>query len=187
MENGIDALKIAFGMIVFVLAISITISSFTSTIEAMNRIWEIRQSEESYVTDAAGNYLNYVNFSLDGGTRIVSAETIVPNMYRAYKENFAIYFYNADHTPMALYQKTNADGTNVDVNYIDLIQESFSSEEQAISHLDKLLSENNIYNTLKVNTFTEYLGEYYLEDVNGETDTPETNKNKKRVIAYVLN
>lgn len=44
-----------------------------------------------------------------------------------------------------------------------------------------------LYNILSGKTFTEYLGEYYQEDVNGATNTPEANKNKKRVIAYVLN
>lgn len=136
MENGVDALKIAFGMIIFVLAISITISLFTTAIETLNRIWEVRQSEESYVTDADGNYLNYVNFN--GGTRIVSAETIVPNMYRAYKENFAIYFYeNMSGEPFILY--TNEEGQ--DINYIDLFQESLEGKIEApIEHLKDLLS-----------------------------------------------
>lgn len=180
MENGVEALKIVFGIIIFVLAISITISCFTQVVQAMHRIWEMQQVDESYVTDVSGNYLNYVNFN--GGTREVSAETIVPNMYRAYKENFAIYFYNADGSDFVLYQSDSGEN----VNYVDLEKEIYSNEKTAIEHLDKILVEENLYDTLKDNNFIEYLGEYYQEDVSGSTETANVNKSKKRVIAYVL-
>lgn len=182
MENGVEALKIAFGMIIFVFAISIAISCFTQAAQAMQRIWEVQQEDESYVTDEFGNYLNYVNFH--GGTREVGTETVVPTMYRAYKENFAVYFFNSDKTtPFELYKNSR----NEIVNYIDLIaEEAYTNETAAIEHLNKLLDEEGLYERLSGKTFVEYLGEYYQEDVSGVTDTAEVNKNKKRVIVYVL-
>lgn len=67
MENGVEALKIAFGMMIFVLAVSITISSFTQATQAMHKIWEMQQADEAYITDAEGNYLNYVDFDIASG------------------------------------------------------------------------------------------------------------------------
>ena len=183
MENGVEALKIAFGMMIFVLAISITISSFTQATQAMQRIWDMQQEDEAFVTDANGNYLNYVNFN--GGTRIVSAETIIPNMYRAYKENFEIRFLQANGNQFELYVK-NVNGTIQSINYIDLVKEGYANEAEAIAHLDSIL-DNNLYEELADKKFTEYLGEYYMEDVAGKTETADINKTKKRVIVYVQN
>lgn len=187
MENGVQALKIAAGMLIFVLAITITISCFTSAIQALNRIFDMQNGDE-YVTDAEGNYLNFVNFRLDGGTREVNVETIIPSIYRAYKENYAIYFYNSDETPMVLYKKENGE----QVNYIDLDKEVYGNAEKAIESVNKLLYEeselyaNGLYQELKdKGTFIEKLGEYYMNDLEGNSGTAEVNKTKKRVIAYI--
>ena len=79
MENGVEALKIAAGMLIFVLAITITISCFTSAIQALNRIFDMQNGDE-YVTvkDEEGRdvYLNFVDFRFDSGTRKVGIETI---------------------------------------------------------------------------------------------------------------
>lgn len=178
MENGVEALKIGAGMLIFVLAITITISAFTTASQAINRILSARDADE-YVRDADGNFINFVNF--EGETREVGVETIVPMMYRAYKENFAIYFYNADGTEFKLYEKNDED-----INYIDLAKEVHASADSAIENIKQLL-ENGLYETLAKNTFDERLGEYYMNDVSGETGTAEVNKTKKRVIVYIKN
>ncbi len=179
MENGIEALKIASGMLIFVLAITITISAFTSASQALNRIFTAQEAQE-YVTDASGNYLNFVNFEEGVGTRIVKIDTIIPSIYRAYKENYAIYFYKADGTEFVLYEK--ADGEKV--NYIDLQKEVYESAEKAIEHLDKLLYTDGLYGRLKDKEFIEKLGEYYMDDTAGADGIAEVNKTKKRVITY---
>lgn len=179
MENGVEALKIAASMLIFVLAITITISAFSTATQALHRIFDMRSSDE-YVTDADGNYLNFVNFRFDGGTREVGVETIIPSIYRAYKENYAIYFYNSDETPMDL--DTSDDDV---INYIDLEKEVYANAEKAIESINKLLYEEGLYDTLKDKTFIEKLGEYYMDDINGETGTAEVNKTKKRVIVYI--
>lgn len=187
MENGVQAIKIAFGMLIFVLAVSITISAFTQASQAMQRIVEMRQADESFVTDAEGNFLNYVDFEIDAGTRKVTVETIVPNVYRAYKENFIICFWDKYGQPFELYRNNeyrtedNEDGI---INYVDLFGELYSSPSDAIEQL-RLRLDDGLYEKLAGSTFTEYLGEYYQEDVKGETETAEVNKTKKRVIVYV--
>ena len=179
MENGVEAIKMVFGILIFVLAISISISCFSSATQAIQRIVEIQQAEESYVTDANGKYLNYVDFEIGKGTREVGIETIVPTMYKAYKEDFAIYFYKADGTEFVLYEENGKK-----INYIDLQKESHGNAKRAMEFLEVML-ENRLYDELSKHTFIEHLGEYYHDDVSGTTETAEVNKNKKRVIAYI--
>ena len=183
MENGVQALKIAASVLIFVMAITITISAFTSATQALNRIFDMKNNDEYVtVTDEEGNeyYLNFVRFS--GGTRKVGVETIIPSIYRAYKENYSIYFYNSDETPIVLYEKENGE----QINFIDLEKEKYPNAEIAIENLNKLLYEEGLYERLKEKgTFIEKLGEYYMDDVDGETGTSEVNKTKKRVIAYI--
>ena len=61
MENGVQALKLAASILIFVMAITITISVFTSAAQALNRIFNM-QNDDEYVTDSNGNFLNFVNF-----------------------------------------------------------------------------------------------------------------------------
>lgn len=181
MENGVEALKIACGMIIFVLAISITISSFTQATHAIQKIWEIQQEDEAYITDSEGKYLNYINFDIGKGNREVGVETIIPNMYRAYKENFAIYFFKSNGVDtFELYTNENGDT----INYVDLLGEEYSGPTVAVEQLGARLTEG-LYEKLAGNTFIEYLGEYYQDDLKGETNVAEVNKTKKRVIVYV--
>lgn len=142
----------------------------------------MQQEDESYITDSEGNYLNYVNFKIGDGNREVGIETIIPTMYKAYKENFAIYFYDSLGNPWILYEKNEKQ-----INYIDLEQEVHANAEKATEHLKKIFNDNDgeLYTKLAQNTFIEKLGEYYQDDVAGVTETAEVNKIKKRVIAYI--
>lgn len=190
MENGVQALKIASGMLIFVIAITITISAFTSASQALNRIFVMKDSDE-YVTvigeDGKEHYLNYVDFRADGGTREVKVETIIPSIYRAYKENYAIYFYESNGEPLILYEIEKG-GETIQINFIDLEKEVHPNAEKAIENINNLLynGEENLYNKLKEKTFIEKLGEYYMDDLTGETETAEVNKTKKRVITYTV-
>jgi len=189
MENGVEALKIASAVLIFVLAITITISAFTNATQALNRIFRM-QEEEEYVMakDEDGNdyYLNFIRFE-NQGTREVGIETIVPSIYRAYKENYAIYFYDSSGNPLTLYE----DEEKKEISYIDLDQEAHASAEKAIEHINNILyvgngfHANGLYQTLAGKIFTEKLGEYYMNDVEEKSEIAEVNKTKKRVIVYI--
>lgn len=168
MENGADALKIAFAIMMFVMALSLSISSLSQANYAVTSIISLNDRETNY---------NYVEPS-SNNTRIVGVETVVPTMYRAYKENFKIYFYaNNSGTPFEIYQNENGDI----VNYIDG-SEVFGNAEEAVNHLNQILEEG-LYRTLAGKKFEEKLGEYYPDD---SENTPEVNKTKTRVIIYTL-
>lgn len=188
MENAVEAVKMAFGVMIFVLALSISISGFSQARLLVDTIIDSKSEEESYIKDAEGNYLNYMKFDmLSGGTRTVGVDTIVSTMYRAYKENFKIYFYNIDIDCNLSSQKDEYG--NILYYYIDLEKEVFPNTEKAYEHLDNVLSDNNnkFYKYLSDEVFTEKLGEYYQEDENEISDIAEVNKNKKRVIIYIRN
>lgn len=188
MENAVESLKIAFAVMMFAMALALSISSFSkanSTVEAIISMRD-RETEYTYVEPSR-------NLS-----RTVGVETIVPSMYRAYKENIEIYFLDRDGGPLTLYYKTNSDGDNiiengrrVGINYIDLALENFASSEQAVSHLNILLSNSTVSDDIYRNQIChteglyEYLARYKFEERLGEYYQGEgTTKIKKRVITY---
>lgn len=94
MDDVVQALTMAFAVIVFVIALSVSMYMFsqvTTTSEAL-----------SIYADSTRYYDN-VKFDKDsditkknGTERIVSAETIIPTLYRYYKENFCVKIYDAE-------------------------------------------------------------------------------------------
>lgn len=198
MENGVQALKLGASMLIFVIAITITISVFTMAAQALNRIF-IAEEDQEYVKDSAGQYINFVNF--DGGTREVGIETIVPAIYRAYSENYCMYFYEYAEDgktlkPYGLYNEGSKE-----VNWIGQVNDMIPDKDERESKVtaEELFNEKDIYNTLKGKTFTEMLGEYIIGEEAKEEDAEENpeeeeqnnsesgpNKIKKRIMVYIL-
>lgn len=170
MENLAEALKMAFAMIMFVLALGLSISSFSQARETIDSIITLRDRETSYT---------YVEPS-SAENRIVSAETIVPTLYKAYKENFEIRFYRQDGSALELYESRDPNGITSPIHIIDLEKEQHANLESAIAQLDAVLAGNtyesstgkrawsnfgSLYDYFKGHTFVETIGEYYQEDL----------------------
>ena len=88
MENVADALKMAFAVLSFVVALSIAMSSFRQVREVSQVL--IEANDDTY------NY-KYVEQNVDSSgnlqtERIVGVETIIPSIYRAFKENYKVIF-----------------------------------------------------------------------------------------------
>ncbi|MCI8273231.1 MAG: hypothetical protein HFJ55_04010 [Clostridia bacterium] len=194
MENVTEALKMAFGVMMFVIALTLGISSFSMARDAVDSIITMKDKKQEYT---------YIRSTDD--TKIVGVETIIPTMYKAYKENFSIEFYKEDGSPLYLYTYTHPNNAGkTDVYYIDLKKELLPDATEAIEHLDILLDKksnaskykeqfrseytNGLYEFFKNNTFKEELGEYYQEDAlaGTKTETLDVNKTKKRLITYTL-
>ncbi len=86
MENAAEALKIAFGVVMFVLALSLSISSFSQADRSVTAIVNMKDRDIRYdqIKPASGL------------TRTVGVETIIPTLYTAYNENIEIYFKKAN-------------------------------------------------------------------------------------------
>ncbi len=209
MENAAEALKMAAAVLIFVLALSITINSFTETRIAATTILEYKDREYNF---------DYVE---DNGTtaRIVGLESIVPTIYKAYKENYKIVF-DSSVLEDGVYQKIDETGKPQPINYIDLQKEVLGSDTQKEQFIKALLygkkyksskddpsnfkivkdtfeknfkiilNEIGLYDRIRNIKLKESIGIYYLEEVNDtqENDTnsnvPDANKTEKRVITY---
>lgn len=191
MENAAEALKIGAWVLIFIVALSIGINSFTQARQTMDTILEYNDREYSYT---------YIEEN--GSTqRDVGYEAIIPTIYRAYKENYKIIFPENDYV---LYYKIDSLGNKEEVNYIDLEKETLGSDEMKEEFIKGILygKENvdtskfpniefrnknqALFNRLKNETLREYLGVYYQEETENaeESSTPDANKTKKRVITY---
>lgn len=187
MENAVDALKIAFAVMMFVMALTLSISSFSNASSAITSITSMRDRETEYT---------YVEPS-ENLTRIVGIETVVTSMYRSFGENIAIYFMQNDGiTPLVLYKDIDSNGEKKEMSYIDLSNEGLQTIEELDIILggesaledkpqnvkdrykNKIIYSKGLYEQLKNEQFEELLGEYYQ----GEG----TSKIKKRVITYIL-
>lgn len=102
MENLTDALKIVLAVFAFVLALSVAILMFSQLNETSKIILH-----SSDIT----NYYEYEIATNEEQSRIVGLETIIPTLYKYYKENYTVLFLNVDGKPLPLYKsQTNVKG-----------------------------------------------------------------------------
>lgn len=197
MENATEALQMAFGVLVFVIALSISINAFGEARQSAQIILDARDREYDY---------SWVENNDNSTERIVSAETIIPSIYKAYKENYKMVFKKQNGEGLELYQKLASSNSTEqkDVCSIDLEKDVVGSDEQKEKFIRAWLysekyeedvknlkisgifleSSKNFYQTIKNKKFKESLGVYYQEELEEETNTPNANKTKKRVITY---
>ena len=155
MENAVDSLKIAFGVLIFTVALSISISTFSNARRAIDGITTIKDKTQEYV------YLEPSTTS----NRDVGIETIIPALYKAYSENYRVEFWVKDSAgaekKLILYSRRNVEAREnwEEVNYIDLIDENFGSESLAIDHLNALLTNGHT--------------KFYTQNTTGVTDIME--------------
>ena len=212
MENAAEALKMAAAVLAFVLALGISMSSFSEVREVSKIILNYKDKE-----------YNYSYIPSDGNTtRKVSVETIVQSIYRAYNENYKIYFYeNGNETdPLTIFQKNTVQ--KEEINYIDLRKQALPSVEKRnqfigyilygssykdpsgksfkeiqndFKELGIILQEEGLYDKIVSSRGAEEkFGIYYEDDEiedssnpdDSESNVPQANRIKKRVITYIL-
>ena len=105
MENAVEALKLAFAVMMFVMALTLSISSFSHANEAVTTLISMNDRENEYT---------YVE-PTQGLTRTVGIETVVSSMYRAINQNIKIYFKDVSGNIIPLCYKTdiNVDGYKI--------------------------------------------------------------------------
>jgi len=213
MENAADALKMAAAVLAFVLALGISMSSFSEVREVSEIILNYKDKEYNY---------SYIPSNGDT-TRKVSVETIVQSIYRAYNENYKIYFYENgnESDPLVLF-KEGMTQEKQEINYIDLRKQalatvekrnqfigcilygssyrapsgkSFNDIKNEFKEVGIILQEQGLYDKIvSSGGAEEKFGVYYeddevLEDSNpddSESNVPQANRIKKRVITYIL-
>lgn len=196
MENATDALIMAGEMLIFIVALTVCISSFTKVRTEVDRI--VGQKETVQMAKNGDEYVNYISSNKVGSTRIVNIDTLVPSMYRAIKENYVIYIklnnfsdyessgivtINANENfPIKI---ENDDGTKTALIKKDdkIIKITIGSTTTGINQdVNKILSNMNFYNYIKDKTFYEYIGEYQDDAEEGVSSEDRT---IHRIITYV--
>ena len=208
MENAVEAIKMAGGVIIFVLALTISINAFTNT----------RQGVDNLVLYSDREFLSTYVKQNKGTKRIVGTESIVPTIYRAYKENIKIYFkfLEEDNSKEPIYTvKTINDDKKI--YYIDLDEETQGDENLKEFFLKNILygsgtdgakkmyslseyagyssriadiefNDTGLYKRLTngdlYGTYEESLGVYFPTESQGTSDKSSINKTEKKVITY---
>lgn len=213
MENAAEAIKMSVAVLIFTLALGISMSSFSEVREVSQMILNYKDKEYNY---------SYIPSNGDT-TRKVSVETIVQAIYRAYNENYKIYFYENgnESNPLTLF-KEGMTQEKKDINYIDLRKQALANVEKRNQFIGCILygssyrepngkSFNDIKNDFKEvgiilqeqglydkiissGGAEEKFGVYYEDDEitnasnpdNSETNVPQANRTKKRIITYIL-
>ncbi|OKZ57016.1 MAG: hypothetical protein BHV99_03025 [Clostridium sp. 26_21] len=159
MENAADALKMAFGVLIFVVAISLSVSTFSNARQTIDSVISYRDKTQDYVYVKKANENN----------RTVGIESIIPAMYKAYSENYRIEFYKKNNQgqeePLILYKNIYRYGSDEqqnsgwkEINYLDLEDEKFANETTAVKHLEALLYKENLNEFTRYNTFFDKNG-----------------------------
>ena len=114
MENAVEALKMAAAVLVFVMALGISISSFSQARQTSQTIiqYSDRETTTQYVEDTGVK------------TRTVGVDTIIPTLYRVFDENYRIVFETggesgSDAERLNELYGVIENGTTVYRNYID--------------------------------------------------------------------
>lgn len=200
MENVTDALYMGFAVIVFVVALSLSIFSFSNVASTSQRIIDARDKSSMYT---------YVE-PTEGTTRLVTVEDIIPTLYRAYYENYLIKFEDYELYNIAV-EKQDAMGRKTIVyepsNIIDLEGQKIGNHADADLLITSLLQGTlyellandtrgrfscfqslqivSFYDTIKGKTFIEEVGLFYMEDRDiANNQVSDVNKTKKRIITY---
>lgn len=193
MENAAEALKMAGAVMIFVLAISITILSFGQVRETADIILDYRDRETEYID---GGYY----YEGTGTERKVGLETVIPTLYRAYYENYKVVFEFNDGKHLYTNKEGKevfsigvdekfpaiSDGENYKVEFLCGIlyrkYKTGTSKTDFESKFEVTLEGNSLYDRLEGKKITEYLGVYK----DRTASAADSNRQDIRVITYIV-
>lgn len=160
MENAAEALKMAFYVIVFVLALALSINMFTKAKATSDIVLTAADESRYYEYDQIT--VSNIGSSVDSaGNRIVGLETIIPTLYKYDKERYRVEFKkasadilnNSDYLSdldildnLTIYTSTSKTAQNKDIYYFDISEEEnraepwVGSSDQIKLHLDAILN-----------------------------------------------
>ena len=97
MENAVDALKIAFSVLVFVIALALAVSVVGQARATSDIILSLNDRTNYY------DHVEGTDNNANEKDRIVDFETILPTIYRYAKEQYAVTILDTDGTPIVRY------------------------------------------------------------------------------------
>ena len=174
MENASQALIMAFSIIIFVIALTISVSMF-SMARATSDFVIFKSDKTNYYT------YNIVDENTEKNTRVVGMETIVPTLYRYYKENYRVEFYDKSEKPLEIYE---IDG--VSINFFD-VDDEIDRGESWIGSQESF--KNNVDKIVKEKLIPSYGNDRFEEKYSTKNDdtgkVTEEDQKEKIVIKYI--
>lgn len=94
MENAVKALEYAFAVLIFVIGLSASIYLLSEVKTTSDIVFSRVDTQQFYVDAEIPEDELTDNGNIKYNGRIVNIETIVPTLYRYYKENYIVEFYD---------------------------------------------------------------------------------------------
>ena len=211
MENAVDALKMAGSVLLFVIGLTIAILAFSQAREAIDSVLRFSDREAFTMQDEEVRKRFYYLSNENDTNRYVGLETIIPSIYRSYKENYKIVFEFPDDYYLYQDRETGLDIKEIDAvnmpdpkEFIDgILYHEYETNESDFRRKFGIvkMGTESLYNYI-VSHQTQYnikesLGVYVQDEIRNpnqvdNTDdefnisnaVPDRNKYRKRIITY---
>lgn len=183
MENAVDALKMAFAIFIFVIAIALSFSVIGQVRATSEVILALNDKANSY--DYVANEDNNAN----NKERIVSFETILPTIYRYAKEQYAVTIINKDGVPIVRYDlytegfmndwnttlknMNKANSSDIEINKFNEIKERIAIVDEMIQK-ENSSWQNSIWNSLVTGSKGTYRSRNLYKVTNRNNSTVDT-------------
>ena len=193
MENAVEALKMAGFMLLFIIALSITMITLTQAKTTADSLVKNQDRQQSY------QYIEVTGDLSKSLSRTVTLADIIPTLYRYAQEDYAVQFYTSSGSPLYLYESGQIkNGVHVKKNDLDLDTEHWlengetryeewrGNTTKIKQHVDDVVE--FLLANYKNSNFEEKLGttEDYEESQDTNELVPDINKQYKRIITYTL-
>lgn len=193
MENAVEALKMAGFMLLFIIALSITMITLTQAKTTADSLVKNQARQQSY------QYIEVTGDLSKSLSRTVTLADIIPTLYRYAQEDYAVQFYTSSGSPLYIYESGQIkNGVPVKKNDLDLDTEHWiengetryedwrGNTTKIKQHVDDVVE--YLLANYKNSNFEEKLGttEDYEESQDTNELVPDINKQYKRIITYTL-
>lgn len=186
MENAAGALKMAAFVLLFIGALSIAMFTLSNARTTSQEILDGQDDRNRYVYIEEDDYIaSSTTFKTE---RVVTFDAILPTIYRYYKENYRVEFYDQNGKAIHLYDPRGnlKNTTNVlDIDEEMQNNESWQGSPQATKeHLDTIVKD--VLMSYSNKKFKEELGIIETENPSDDPLLEDINKQTKRVIRYTI-
>ena len=193
MENAVEALKMAGFMLLFIIALSITMITLTQAKTTADSLVKNQDRQQSY------QYIEVTGDLSKSLSRTVTLADIIPTLYRYAQEDYAVQFYTSSGSPLYIYESGQIkNGVPVKKNDLDLDTEHWiengetryedwrGNTTKIKQHVDDVVE--YLLANYKNSNFEEKLGttEDYEESQDTNELVPDINKQYKRIITYTF-
>ena len=176
MENVVEALYMAAAILILIVALTVSISSFTTlkghieTIISSDDVVDLATEDEN----DPHSYINYITETVDD-VREVGAETVISSIRRVPRESYTVYIGGLN----SLTSSTNSNDFEYVNGYLKISTDNTNYKNLTNKNMKQ------IYEEIKAQEdagyiFKEYIG-VYQEDLQGVS---EANRATYRVITY---